>query len=73
MSGQRQVRNSAPPVQTPRQIIADCYHLFAFDNDEIREQKEFLLHGIDRQLGNCDVCIVEYYKSKKQFLDVLRE
>jgi hypothetical protein len=62
-----------PSVETPRLLIQGCYRIFAYETDEISSQKEFLVNGINKQLGKCDACIKEYYTTKKEFLDKLRE
>jgi len=54
-------------------LVLDCLHIFAYDSPDIEPQKSFLAHSIDRHLGKCDVCIIEYYKVKHKLMHKLRE
>ena len=56
-----------------RAIILESLKLFAYDSPEIVPQKNVLAEGIDRHLGKCDICIVEYYKLKRRLVEKLRE
>lgn len=54
-------------------LVLDCLHIFAYDSPDIDPQKSFLAQSIDRHLGRCDTCIIEYYKVKHRLMDKLRE
>ena len=79
----QQRRSSAPDdpgpsalelsVRARHALVLDCLHIFAYDSPDIEPQKTFLALTIDRHLGNCDVCIIEYYKVKHKLMDKLRE
>ena len=56
-----------------RELVLETLLLFSYDGTEIVAQKEFLKRSIDRQLGKCDVCIIEYYKAKRRLIAKLRE
>ena len=76
--GQSEARERKPTdielsIVKRQELIIDCLQLFAYDSPEIEPQKNFLARGIDRQLGKCDVCIVEYYKVKRRLMEKLRE
>ena len=60
-------------VESRREQVVQCLQLFAYDSPELVSHKAILGRNIDRQLGKCDVCIVEYYKGKRSLIEKLIE
>ncbi|KAL9608472.1 MAG: hypothetical protein Q9167_006704 [Letrouitia subvulpina] len=58
-----------------RQILVnESLQLFGYeDSTDLVPYKNYLTHQIDKQLGRCDICILEYYKSKRRMIEELRQ
>ena len=56
-----------------RKLVIDCLQLFAYDGPDVLAWHDELAERIGESLGRCDRCIVQYYKSKQQWLESLRE
>lgn len=59
-------------VEYRRSLVTDCLQLFAYDGEDVLPHQEYLKQHVDRQLGKCDTCIVEYYKAKHRAVQALR-
>lgn len=59
-------------VDHRRSTVIECLQLFGYDGDEAIPHQESLVEALDRQLGKCDACIIEYYKAKRRMVDRLR-
>lgn len=59
-------------VEYRRNLVTDCLQLFAYNGEDVLPHQEYLKQRIDRQLGKCDVCIVQYYKAKHRAIQALR-
>lgn len=55
-----------------RRLVTDCLQLYGYDGEDVLPHQKYLEQQIDRQLGKCDTCIVEYYKAKHQSMEALR-
>ncbi len=55
-----------------RRLVTDCLPLFAYGGVEVLPHQDYLKQQIDRQLGKCDLCILEYYKAKHRAIQSLR-
>lgn len=55
-----------------RRLVTDCLQLYGYDGEDVLPHQKYLEKQIDRQLGKCDTCIVEYYKAKHQAMEALR-
>ena len=60
-------------VNLRRNQATQCLRLFAFEGPDAAQYQEDLAKGIDRQLERCDLCVVEYYKSKHNLIQDLRQ
>ena len=61
------------PVEHRRDLAFECLKLFAYDGEDVLPHQEYLRTQISSQLGKCDSCIVEYYKSKRQKTEKMRQ
>lgn len=55
-----------------RRQVVECLKLLAYDGEGARPLQRWLILRIDAQLGICNVCIAEYYKSKRLETERLR-
>ena len=60
-------------IEHRRGIVINCLQLLGYDGEEALVHQEYLKQAVDRQLGRCDACIVQYYKSKRRKMDMLRQ
>lgn len=60
-------------VQHRRDLAFECLKLFAYDGEDVVPHQEYLRAQISLQLGKCDTCIVDYYKSKHQKTERMRQ
>ncbi len=60
-------------VQHRRDLAFECLKLFAYDGEDVLPHQEYLRAQISLQLGKCDTCIVDYYKSKHQKTEKMRQ
>ena len=60
-------------VEARRELVFASLILLGSEDLEITAQKEFLIQGVDHQLEQCDLCIIEYYKAKRSMMLRLRE
>lgn len=69
--------DAVQPEPVPReqlaQLVQPCFQLFAYDTAEAEQHKGRLIEGIDRQLGKCAECILNYYQLRENCMDLLRE
>ena len=61
------------PVKARRELVFASLILLASEDLETAAQKDFLIYGVNRQLEQCDLCVVEYYKAKRTMMLKLRE
>ena len=61
------------PVEYRRDLAFECLKLFAFDGEDVLSHQEYLRAQISSQLGKCDTCIVDYYKSKHRKTEKMRQ
>lgn len=47
--------------------------LFGYDGDDVVNLQEELGALIDAQLIKCDLCVIEYYKSRQRLIENLRK
>ncbi|KAL8741760.1 MAG: hypothetical protein Q9190_005673, partial [Brigantiaea leucoxantha] len=60
-------------VEHRRGLVNECLQLFAYDDStDLVPFQDYLVNQIDRQLGKCEICILEYYRSKRQMIEDLR-
>ncbi|KAI4163578.1 MAG: hypothetical protein LQ342_002850 [Letrouitia transgressa] len=60
-------------VEYRRALVNESLQLFGYeDSADLVPYKDYLTRQIDRQLGKCDICILEYYKSKRRMIEELR-
>lgn len=59
-------------VEYRQRLVTDSLQLFAYNGEDVLPYQEYLKHQIDRQLGKCDTCIVQYYKAKHRAIQSLR-
>ena len=52
-----------------QKAFADCLEFYAYDGENVIQILDFLKRGIERNLGRCDQCIVEYYKLKGRWIE----
>lgn len=81
-SGDRSISNSLGSTKTEsssitdverrRQLVNDCLQLFGYDGEDVIPHQKYLVRKIDAQLGRCDMCITEYYKSRRRMIERLR-
>lgn len=55
-----------------RKLVTDSLQLYAYDGEDVLPHQEYLKAQIDRQLGKCDLCIVQYYKARLEAMESLR-
>ncbi len=60
-------------VEHRRDLAFECLKLFAYDGEDVLPHQEYLRTQISSQLGKCDTCIVDYYKSKHQKIEKMRQ
>ena len=53
-----------------RDAAIECLQIFTYD--QVDTQADGFVADIDRQLGRCERCIVEYYKGRQRQLAGLR-
>ncbi|MCJ1311256.1 DEAD-box type RNA helicase [Agyrium rufum] len=56
-----------------RQAVFDCFQIFSFEGGDVEPLQNFLSDGIDRNLGRCDMCVVEYYRHRRGLLSKLKD
>lgn len=59
-------------VDNRRRLVTDSLQLFAYNGVDVLPHQAYLKQQIDRQLGKCDVCILEYHKAKYRAIQSLR-
>ncbi|KAL9041173.1 MAG: hypothetical protein Q9214_004200, partial [Letrouitia sp. 1 TL-2023] len=60
-------------VEYRQTLVNESLQLFGYeDSTDLVPYKDYLTRQIDRQLGRCDICILEYYKSKRRMIEELR-
>lgn len=47
--------------------------LFGYDGDDVANLQKELGSLIDAQLVKCDLCVIEYYKSRQRLIENLRK
>ena len=52
-------------------LVVACWQVFAYEYDEVAQQKAALTQALDQQLGRCEACVVQYYKIKRKWLEQL--
>ncbi|KAL8988939.1 MAG: hypothetical protein Q9177_002066, partial [Variospora cf. flavescens] len=62
----------ANDVERRRRLVSECLQIFAYDGEHVVPHQKYLIRHIDSQLARCDICITEYYRSKRQMIDRLR-
>lgn len=60
-------------VQHRRDLAFECLKLFAYDGEDVLPHQGYLRTQISLQLGKCDTCIMDYYKSKHQKTEKMRQ
>lgn len=61
-----------PTVDDRRRLVTDSLQLFAYNGVDVLPHQAYLKQQIDRQLGKCDICILEYHKAKYRAIQSLR-
>lgn len=61
-----------PTVDDRRRLVTDSLQLFAYNGVDVLPHQAYLKEQIDRQLGKCDICILEYHKAKYRAIQSLR-
>ena len=56
-----------------RDAAIESLQLFTYEVHQIESQASGFVADIDRQLGRCERCIVEYYKGRQRQLAALKE
>ena len=69
---QQQRRQRIQDAISRRETVFSCLSIFSFEGDEAVPHQEALKSRLDAQLQQCDICIREYYKGKRAFLEGLR-
>lgn len=64
--------SSYPTVDDRRKLVTDSLQLFAYNGVDVLPHQAYLTQQIDKQLGKCDVCILEYHKAKYRAIQSLR-
>lgn len=64
--------STSESVEYRQRLVTDCLQLFAYNGEDVVPYQEYLKQQIDRQLGKCDTCIVQYYKAKHRAIQSLR-
>jgi hypothetical protein len=64
--------SSKEEVAHRAKLVTDSLQLFGFDGEDVIVHQEHLRDQIDRQLGKCDLCIVQYYKARLDAMESLR-
>lgn len=64
--------SSYPTVDDRRKLVTDSLQLFAYNGVDVLPHQAYLKQQIDKQLGKCDVCILEYHKAKYRAIQSLR-
>jgi senataxin len=55
-----------------RKLVTDSLQIYAYDGEDVFPHQEYLKQQIDRHLGKCDLCIVQYYKARHGAMESLR-
>ncbi|RVX71164.1 hypothetical protein B0A52_03530 [Exophiala mesophila] len=66
----RSARIQAAKVRRKR--FVSSLQLLAYDGDESEQYQRFIWDTLDTSLGKCDVCILEYYMEKVDFVAALK-
>lgn len=66
----RSARIDAAKVRRKR--FVSSLQLLAYDGDESEQYQRFIWDTLDASLGKCDVCILEYYMEKVDFVAALK-
>ncbi|KIV91603.1 hypothetical protein PV10_06121 [Exophiala mesophila] len=66
----RSARIEAAKVRRKR--FVSSLQLLAYDGDESEQYQRFIWDTLDTSLGKCDVCILEYYMEKVDFVAALK-
>lgn len=64
--------SSKEEVAHRAKLVTDSLQLFGFDGEEAIPHQEYLRDQIERQLGKCDLCVVQYYKARLDAMESLR-
>lgn len=59
-------------VERRRRLVNECLQIFAYDGEHVVPHQKNIIRHIDSQLARCDICITEYYRSKRQMIERLR-
>ena len=65
--------NRVKDARTRREKFMSSLQLLAYDGSESEQYQRYIWECIDEALGNCDICIRNYYVARLQFLTGLRE
>ena len=60
-------------VELRRGHVSKCMELFGYDGDDVVNLQKELGALIDAQLVKCDLCVIEYYKSRQRLIENLRK
>lgn len=64
--------SSEEDVAYRKKLVTDSLQLYAYDGEDVLPHQEYLQEQIDRQLGKCDLCIVQYYRARLEAMESLR-
>ena len=59
-------------IDRRRESAIQVLLLFGYDGEDVIPHQRRLTSQIDRQLGRCDSCLVEYYRAKRGMIERLR-
>lgn len=54
---------------TRQKAFRECLDFYAYEGEEAVQFQDFLKKEVERNVGRCDQCIVEYYKLKNGWLE----
>jgi len=66
-------RQKIDDARARRDLVFDSLQIFAFDGKDAAEYQNFLEVQLAVQLGQCDICIREFHRGRRDFKHKLHE
>ena len=62
----KRLERAVQPVHERKSLVIDALTIFAFDGDDAVPYQDWLKNALDDQLTQCDICIREFHRGRRE-------